>query len=486
MKKIILSIAVLALVFSSCDDFLTKDPKQNQSDELALATFSGIDEATAGNYINLRSGSWYGSTFPVTFDVMCGNCAVGPINTGRMRTEVIWNYNPNSTMGLWATAYNLILGCNRVLTAIEQNEFTREATVTEQDINNVKAENLFLRAMAYFDLVRVYAQPYGYIKAKGITGTEALGVPIIREDDLSNRPARNTVADVYEQLIIPDLEEAERLMDPSYVRSNGKDEKAVITTPVIQALMARVYQYHEDWQLAADYATKVINNGRYRLLSGDNFVKMWDGSVSGNETIFKIYIAYGESSNDIGGLLTVPAYDGAQGYGDVRVSEDLLKLFDANDVRYTGLISSNSEYQGYYWAKKYPGKDNSLNYNDVPIFRVSEMYLIRAEALFNGAQVSGVSSDVIDLNRVATSRGANSYQEFSVENLFKETRREFFLEGHIFFDMKRLQLSLTREDHSQIENQNIEFPNYRWALPIPQHEILNNKNMVQNPGYNVQ
>ena len=127
-----------------------------------------------------------------------------------------------------------------------------------------------------------------------------------------------------------------------------------------------------------------------------------------------------------------------------------------------------------------------MNYNDVPIFRVSEMYLIRAEALFNGAQVSGVSSDVIDLNRVATSRGANSYQEFSVENLFKETRREFFLEGHIFFDMKRLQLSLTREDHSQIENQNIEFPNYRWALPIPQHEILNNKNMVQNPGYNVQ
>ena len=485
MKKIILSIAVLSLALSSCDDFLTKEPKQNQSDELALATFSGIDEATAGNYVNLRSGSWYGSTFPVTFDVMCGNCAVGPINTGRMRSEVIWNYNPNSTLGLWAAAYNMILGCNRVLAAIDEGTFNREGATDEQ-INSVKAENLFLRAIAYFDLVRVYAQPYGYIKANGITGTEALGVPIIREDDLSARPARNTVAEVYEQLIIPDLQEAERLMSTSYERANVKDRKAAITVPVIQALMARVYQYHEDWQLAADYATKVINNGSYRLLSGNNFVKQWDGTVSGDETIFKIYIVYGESSNDIGGLLTVPEYDGAQGYGDVRVSNDLIELFDPEDVRYTDLMTTNSEYQGYYWSKKYPGKDNSLNYNDVPIFRISEMYLIRSEAIFNGAKVSGVSSDVVDLNRVATSRGANSYQEFSVENLFKETRREFFLEGHIFFDMKRLQLSLTREDHSQIENQNLAFPGTRWALPIPQHEILNNKNMVQNPGYNVQ
>ena len=301
MKKIILSIAVLSLALSSCDDFLTKEPKQNQSDELALATFSGIDEATAGNYVNLRSGSWYGSTFPVTFDVMCGNCAVGPINTGRMRSEVIWNYNPNSTLGLWAAAYNMILGCNRVLSAFDEGTFNREGATDEQ-INSVKAENLFLRAIAYFDLVRVYAQPYGYIKANGITGTEALGVPIIREDDLSARPARNTVAEVYEQLIIPDLQEAERLMSTSYVRANVKDRKAAITVPVIQALMARVYQYHEDWQLAADYATKVINNGSYRLLSGNNFVKQWDGTVSGDETIFKIYIVYGESSNDIGGL----------------------------------------------------------------------------------------------------------------------------------------------------------------------------------------
>ena len=262
MKKIFLSIAVLALALTSCDDFLTKEPPMDQSDELALSTFSGLDGATAGNYRTVIS--WYGASFPLTFDVMCGNGMVGPVNTGRMRMEPAWNFTPTSELGLWASAYNAILGCNKVLTAINEGNFNRDG-VTDEQINNIKAENLFLRALAYFDLVRVYAQPYGYIKEKGITGTEALGVPIVLEDDLSARPVRNTVAEVYENLIIPDLQEAERLMSTSYVRAGVKDMVATVTTPVIQALMARVYLTHEDWQLAADYANKVIRNGRFRL-----------------------------------------------------------------------------------------------------------------------------------------------------------------------------------------------------------------------------
>ena len=59
MKKIMLSIAVLALALSSCEDFLTKEPPMDQSDELALSTFEGIDGATAGNYRAVIS--WYGA-----------------------------------------------------------------------------------------------------------------------------------------------------------------------------------------------------------------------------------------------------------------------------------------------------------------------------------------------------------------------------------------------------------------------------------------
>ena len=141
MKKIILSIAVLALALSSCEDFLTKEPPMDQSDELALSTFEGIDGATAGNYRAVIS--WYGASFPLTFDVMCGNGMVGPVNTGRMRMEPAWNYTSTSTMGLWSSAYSAILGCNKALTAINEGKFSRDG-VSDEQINNIKAENCVL------------------------------------------------------------------------------------------------------------------------------------------------------------------------------------------------------------------------------------------------------------------------------------------------------------------------------------------------------
>lgn len=487
MKKIILSIAVLGLALSSCDDFLTKEPLMNQSSDLALSTFDGIDGATAGNY--LSTISWYGEAFPITFDVMCGNGMVGPINTGRMRQAPAWNFTPTSELGLWSAAYSAILNCNKVLTAIDQNTFSRATTVTDADINNVKAENLFLRALAYFDLVRVYAQSYNYIQSAGITDERALGVPIVRVDDLTARPARNTVAEVYEQLIIPDLEEAERLMDPSYVRAGVADRVATITTPVIQALMARVYLEHNDWQKAANYATKVITNGRFRLLSGDDFLKMWKGrdiaSWSNDEFIFEIYVSQSDGTRtSLGSYLTAPEQVGGAGYGDVRMSNDLISLFDDSDIRLTGLTKTNSRYPGYRWCTKYPGKTGGLPYNNVPILRISEMYLIRSEAILRGATVSGVSSALDDLNRVATSRGASSYSVATLSNIFEETRKEFFFEGHVFFDMKRMQIALTRTDYDLEETtRNIEYPSYRWAFPIPENDVLYNSNMDQNPGY---
>ena len=482
--KLIVEVDIMSITFKKIP--LTKEPPMDQSDELALSTFEGIDGATAGNYRAVIS--WYGASFPLTFDVMCGNGMVGPVNTGRMRQEPAWNYTSTSTMGLWSSAYSAILGCNKALTAINEGKFSRNG-VSDEQINNIKAENLFLRALAYFDLVRVYAQPYGYIKANGITGVEAMGVPIVLKDDLSARPSRNTVAEVYENLIIPDLVEAERLMSDSYVRAGVKDVVATVTKPVIQALMARVYLHHEDWQLAADYATKVIKNGRFRLLSGDRFVSMWDGSVdvapqSGSEIIFEVYVSQSDGSrSDLGDYLTAPEVAGGAGYGDVRVSNDLIDLYDATDVRLTGLTKTNSKYPGYRWSTKYPGKNGQLAYNNVPVLRISEMYLIRSEAIYRGATVSGVTA-IDDLNRVATNRNAEAYASVTLDNLFEESRKEFLFEGHIFFDMKRLQKSLVRTDYDlDSRTKNIDFPSYRWALPIPENDILYNDNMDQNPGY---
>ena len=88
------------------------------------------------------------------------------------------------------------------------------------------------------------------------------------------------------------------------------------------------------------------------------------------------------------------------------------------------------------------------------------------------------------MNRVATNRNAEAYATVTLDNLFEESCKEFLFEGHIFFDMKRLQKSLVRTDYDLDPlTKNIDFPSYRWALPIPENDILYNDNMDQNPGY---
>ena len=108
----------------------------DQSDELALSTFEGIDGATAGNYRAVIS--WYGASFPLTFDVMCGNGMVGPVNTGGMRMEPAWNYTSTSTMGLWSTLIRSIVGCNNSVTAINEVNLSSFG-VSDEQIINIKA-----------------------------------------------------------------------------------------------------------------------------------------------------------------------------------------------------------------------------------------------------------------------------------------------------------------------------------------------------------
>ena len=216
---------------------------------------------------------------------------------------------------------------------------------------------------------------------------------------------------------------------------------------------------------------------------------MWDGSLdvapqSGSETIFEVYVSQSDgSSSSLGDYLTAPETASGAGYGDVRVSNDLLSLYEESDVRLTGLTKTNAQYPGYRWSTKYPGKGGQLAYNNVPIIRISEMYLIRAEALYRGATISGVTA-LDDLNQVATSRGASAYSQVNIDNLFNERRKEFLFEGQVYFDMKRLQRSLTRTDYDLDPlTKDIDFPSYRWAFPIPENDILYNSNLVQNPGY---
>ena len=129
---------------------------------------------------------------------------------------------------------------------------------------------------------------------------------------------------------------------------------------------------------------------------------------------------------------------------------------------------------------KYYGKEGGVPRQvNIPILRLAEMYLNRAEAIYNGASVSGVTA-MGDLQAIAEKRGATVPAQFDI---FTERRKELMFEGHIVYDYARCQKSLTRTDFDGTINKDVPFPDNKWAMPIPKRELDANPNMVQNEGF---
>ena len=133
--------------------------------------------------------------------------------------------NVTASSTTYAQFYSKILGCNAVLDYID------DAIGTQEDRDRVKAEALAVRALMYFQLVNIYGEPYNHNK-------EALGVPVRLVSDLTEKHIeRSTVGYIYEEVILKDLLEAARLLDPlPIMRKNYR-----VNQPAIHILLSRVY-----------------------------------------------------------------------------------------------------------------------------------------------------------------------------------------------------------------------------------------------------
>lgn len=477
MKKYILIPLVAVAAFTGCQDFLVEDPVLAQSNELTLSTYEGLDKAVAGAYSPLASAYWYGADFIIYNELKTSNGKkwIGSTwDSGRCNDLYNLNYDPNNTSSLWGYAYFVISSVNNVLDNLEGKE---TPDVTAQDLNNLKAECLFLRALAHFDLVRTYAQPYCYDQNGADGKGSHLGVPVVLKTDPAGKPARNTVKEVYDQ-VIADLLEAEKAIDPSYVRAGVTDSKAVVTLPAIQALLSRVYLYSENWQGAADYASKVINDYDYKLWTPEEVEDAACYSVdvpTGGEVIFEIY---GNKSNSYDGYHDgLSPMCGPDGYGDAGASTDLKNLYEADDVRGTLF----QEKDGVLWTAKYVGKGLAKpDLTNVIVLRLSEMYLNLAEAVVRGAQGYNAPQALADL---AAQRGATA-QNATLEGVWLERQKELAWEAHYWFDLGRTKRNMTRTDFvGDATAKDLAWGQHKWAMPIPLREIGANGNLVQNVGY---
>lgn len=467
MKKIFISIlfSTAMLLSTSCsEEFLDLTPQQNIADSEFLITFNDFEAAIIGGYDQMQNSDWYGRYILLVPDVMGEDVKQ---NASANRAKEWAEYNGNPTDGIpeeiWAELYEGINIANRMI----NSPFEPPAAVATE-FDQIKGEAYAIRALAHFDLVKLYAQHYTFT-----ADASHAGIPIVLEPDITIKPSRNTVAEVYAQ-IVSDFQMAEQLM--TLDNGTGRFSKAAV-----QGLLSRVYLYMENYAQAENYASLVINSNEFSLVSNADYpTQFLDGNSS--EAIFEIVfdLVDNPGSDHLGGMYK------ESGYGDYLPAEDLLDIIPDGDIRKT-MFREDLNLGGIYGllrVDKFPSEGSVIGSDNIPVIRFSEVYLNRAEAR---AQLGNDTGAQEDLNMIrqrgwADAPAATATGDALITEILNERRIELSFEGHRIHDIVRYKQGVTRQDCTSTECE-IAYPSERFILPIPIEETDVNPNIAQNPGY---
>jgi hypothetical protein len=459
--KFFKNIAILGLAVGlfACEEQLELQPFQSLATSEALNSVDNMRVAVNGAYDGLQGLNYYGRDFQVQADVEADMVYITTANSNRFILNYTYDFNQDSEGGIFDDAYRVILRVNNVINNIDD----LEGNQTRKD--QIKGEALAIRALAHFDLVRLY----GVTPSQGNPSSD-LGVPIILEAQITE-PARNTVAEVYNQ-VIADLNAAQGLVGDNGTFNFGTD--------AINALLARVHLYRGNYNEAITAASAVINSGNYAL--ADDYAGIFGAPGTSSEEIFTLRFTQAENrgSNNLGSIYNPDSY------GDIRPSNDFFDLFEDGDQRSTMVYTATKSGAEDIFHSKYLSQDGIPGLHSPRLLRLAEMYLIRAEANW---RLDNTADAAADLNTLRTVRGASEITEGDVDAQFivDERQREMAFEGHAKFDYYRLGLDIVRDQCNTDEQITapctISITDPKMIYPIPQYETLVNQAMVQNPGY---
>lgn len=466
IKYIIIGSVAFSTLFSSCGkEFLDQKPYTSVSTDDALKTAADMRLALTGTYSGLRNTDLYGRTLLVFGDLLADNVFVSTVNTGRYLSEKTYAIvvNDGDVSGVWRNAYTVILRANNII----------DAPLTDGTaVKQYKGEAYAIRALLYFNLVRLFGKPYTDDPA-------ALGIPLALHSDYTALPKRNTVAEVYTQ-ILSDLEQAYTLV--SVYNGSG-----TLSKYAARAIEAKVNLYKGDYQKAYEQSTDVINNSGFTLLSKADLPAYWASATPHDagtklETLFEV-VSDGVNNNSYDELGNIYVQGGTS-YGDLLATKSLYDLYNSTDVRKQLIIVGARAKSGgenpAYIVNKY--QNVSGDFDDKKVMRLSEVYLIAAEA---AANLGNTATALTQLNTLVAQRDAAlTYTSTGAQlltDIENERRKELAFEGDRFFDLNRLKQDINRT--SEYPTGIIKYGDMRRVLPIPQTELNVNPNIKQNPGY---
>ncbi|HAN77942.1 MAG TPA: RagB/SusD family nutrient uptake outer membrane protein [Bacteroidales bacterium] len=460
MKKLLFIFTALVFVgFQACSEKDLEPTLEQEKDvETGIKTAEDLQGLLGGAMNRITSEFYYGRDFIIYGEVRSDNCYANG-KSGRFITPAVMvmtdaDAYPRDT---WTQIYRVIASANIVI-AKENAGLVGDAAV----IADIVGQAYALRAMAHFDLLRLFGQMY-------VTGgTQPDGIPYVKEYKGDNLiPVRNTSVEV-QQAIYADLDKAASLMP-----ANAGGTSSYMTRNGALALKSRVAVYFKDWAVAKTSCEAVMGTNMHSIVSSANFINSWLTKDSPN-AIFQL--AYSSTDNvGINGLQYI--YRGTS-YGDIRVLADLDNAIEATDVR-QGLIGADPTNPTFLTnLVKFPSTDYS---DDIVLIRYEEVVLNYAEALFelNNADANALT----ELNKITAARGATAYTSVSKDNILLERRREFCFEGFRFYDLARTGRPIPLVDAFNQSHGGPTAGDYKFAFPIPKSELTSNSNMKQNKGY---
>lgn len=480
-------VALISLL-SSCNDYLTVLPENNQSVYEFWKTKEEVEAVLGAGYVKLRDTQeelflWGEARGNGIYFINDGTSS--QTNARRLRQMDILATN---SLTDWSKLYAVINMANSVI-RFGPDVVERDDSFNENVMKSFLSEAYFQRALAYYYLVRIW-KDVPYVKTPYVNDESGYIMPVSSRNDI----LQGCLTDLNTAL------ESAKSFFPETTQDNPINTKGRATRWAILALQADINLWLGNYNEAIDECEQIINSNRIGLISGDHwFENFYPGNS--NESIFEIQYSYslGQTNSFISWFDTNNNYN---------ISPYGLTLFQAGDKR-----GVNASYDASSKLWKYIGINNSTKRNssvqndqNYIIYRLAEIYMIQAEALVMRSQETESDPDLAlaleNLNLIRQRAGlplsAGSSSRLEMMNLLlQEKEREFLAEGKNWFDLLRVAerpeqgfremvvdqiLQAVSAGNQAMVRAMLSDPN-AWYLPVNADELLVNSFLVQNPFY---
>lgn len=456
LNKIYTLLLCAIIGFSSCEEFVTVEvPDSQLSGELVFEDVRTAEAVLVSIYTKMHNGVLV-SGDANGLSVLLGNytdeltCYATNLPELAFYQNDLLATNP-TVLSLWRNTYNLIYATNTVIEGVENSESLEQA-----DRDRLKGEALFVRAYLHFYLNQLFGEiPY-----------------VINTDYRANTTIEKQTNATLIALLEADLLAAESLLTDNYIGQHRvRPNKGAVL-----ALQARLYLYSEQWEKAKVKASAVIDNTTfYNLMTDLNTVFLRNSTG----TIWQLMAApEGKNTLDAKSFIFTSVPPPSR-----TLNETLVSTFEISDLRKTNWVKAvtNGTNTVHHAFKYKLNNDTSTSMEYSILFRLEEMYLIRAEA---NAELNLLDLSATDLNSIRNRAGLEDTNALTKDELLtailEERKLEFFTElGHRFFDLKRTGLL-----NSVLSGVKPNWNSTDTLLPLPENELLLNPNLLpQNEGY---